>query len=126
MLTSNAGISGVSGDLSLGTGIATARFDRLHDGHSGAIRITTGDTDTRGIGRSGDISLRVGAGHMADGGDVYVTAGNASGYSFLGGNLNLQSGLGDVSGQLVNEYNTMEPPILLKFLFAIFVQATSI
>lgn len=101
MLSSNAGISGVSGDLSLGTGIATARFDRLHDGHSGAISITTGKT--RGIGRSGDISLRVGAGNYADGGDVYVTAGNASGYSFLGGNLNLQSGLGDVSGQLVDE-----------------------
>jgi hypothetical protein len=98
MLSSNAGISGVSGDLSLGTGIATARFDRLHDGHSGAISITTGKT--RGIGRSGDISLRVGAANMADGGDVYVTAGNASGYSFRGGHLNLQSGLGEVSGQL--------------------------
>lgn len=58
MLSSDAGISGVSGDISLGTGIATARFDRLHDGHSGAISITTGGT--RGIGRSGDISLRVG------------------------------------------------------------------
>ena len=123
MLSRDAGISGVSGDLSLGTGIATARFDRLHDGHSGAISITTGGT--RGIGRSGDISLRVGVANMADGGDVYVTAGNTSGYSFLGRNLNLQSGLGDVSGQLVDEVTALWNHLLYS-IFLLFAQATSI
>lgn len=38
---------------------------------------------------------------------MYVTAGNTSGYSFLGGNLNLQSGLGDVSGHLVDEVTAL-------------------
>ena len=89
MFSAIAGTSGVSGDMSFGTGIATSRFDFNHDGHSGAISMTTGST--RGIGRGGDISLRVGTGNMADGGDIFITAGNATGNTFIGGSLNLHS-----------------------------------
>ena len=70
MFSADAGTSGVSGDMSFGTGVTTSRFDHNHDGHSGAIIMTTGSTS--GIGRGGDISLRVGTGNMADGGDIFI------------------------------------------------------
>lgn len=90
MLTAHAGRSGVSGDLSFGTGDASARFDRNHDGHAGSISMTTGNAN--GLGRGGDISLRVGDSKLADGGSVTITAGNATGNTFHGGSLNLYSG----------------------------------
>ena len=99
MFSADAGTSGVSGDMSFGTGVATSRFEFNHDGHSGAISMTTGST--RGIGRGGDISLRVGTENMADGGDIFITAGNATGDTFIGGSLNLHSGSSDyISGDV--------------------------
>lgn len=104
MFSADAGTSGVSGDITLGTGVATSRFDQNHDGHSGSISMMTGST--RGIGRGGDVSLRVGTGNMADGGDIFITAGNATGNTFLGGSLNLHSGSSDfISGDV----NLMSP-----------------
>ena len=79
MFLADAGTSDVSGDTSFGIlGIATSRFYFNHDGHSGAISMTTGST--QGIGRGVDISLRVGTGNIADhGGDIFIRAGNALG-----------------------------------------------
>ena len=42
MFSADAGTSGVSSNMSFGTGVATSRFDSNHDGHSGAIIMTMG------------------------------------------------------------------------------------
>lgn len=102
MTTPDAGVSGVSGDISFTTGAATARFDPFYNdrGNSGSVNMTTGDA--KGLGKGGDINIRVGKSSYKDGGDVLVMAGNASGSSFNGGTLHLSSGAGDdISGEIV-------------------------
>ena len=97
--TGNAGDSGVSGDMSLATGDATARYDRFSDGHAGSISMTTGKA--HGMGRGGDISLQVGTATYADGGDIRIAAGKAQGTTYIGGSLSLSSGGSDeVTGDI--------------------------
>lgn len=62
--------------------------------------------NAQGIGRGGDISLRVGTSKYADGGSFHVTAGNATGNAYVGGTLNLYSGKSD---QQSGEINVMTP-----------------
>ena len=63
--TVNAGTAGVSGKLSLSSGISTR-------GSTGAITAGTGKAN---IGRGGSIHLTVGSGSSGSGGDIETLAG---------------------------------------------------
>ena len=80
--TSNAGTTGVSGGLTLATGVSS-------EGNSGAICVSSGSATE---GRAGAISIAVGEGDSGTGGAVSITAGAAIGESG-------QSGGMDVPGQ---------------------------
>eukprot|EP00571_Detonula_confervacea_P003327 CAMPEP_0172326004 /NCGR_PEP_ID=MMETSP1058-20130122/55305_1 /TAXON_ID=83371 /ORGANISM="Detonula confervacea, Strain CCMP 353" /LENGTH=95 /DNA_ID=CAMNT_0013042679 /DNA_START=41 /DNA_END=324 /DNA_ORIENTATION=- len=61
--------------------------------------MTTGSA--HGIGKGGDINLKVGTGSMADGGDISLMAGKVGGNTFIGGTLTLTSGASDyISGDV--------------------------
>ena len=100
--TNNAGRAGVSGDVSIKTGFATAthqhryRYGHELEGHSGSIEIETGDV--KGIGRGGDIKLRVGISKVQDGGDVTLSGGDAGDY--YGGDIDLFGGKGRRGGDI--------------------------
>lgn len=97
--TPDAGRSGESGDMFMTTGESTASYENWRSknndigGNSGSIGLETGGA--QGIGRGGDITLRVGTAIHSDGGAVKITAGNATGTSYVGGTLDLHSGSGE-------------------------------
>ena len=77
--TSDAGKQGVTGSLSLSTGISSA-------GNSGAIKISSGDAyrnpsplwEKDAAGSGGSIHLSVGTGNHGDGGNVKILAGSTT------------------------------------------------
>jgi hypothetical protein len=77
--TADAGVAGVSGNLSLRTGVAT-------NGDSGSVVLASGSSSS---GTGGDITLTVGSG-TAEGGTFTVVGAASSGDA--GGNINLYAG----------------------------------
>ena len=65
-----------SGSISLGTGDSTVRHNPDYDGDSGSIHLAAGDAN--GIGKGGEINLRVGTSTLKVGGDTSVEAGRAT------------------------------------------------
>ena len=100
--TTNAGRAGVSGNIAITTGFATAkhqhryRYEHELEGHSGSVGIRTGDV--KGIGRGGDIKLEVGNSKVQDGGDITLSGGDAPDY--YGGDIDLFSGKGKWGGDI--------------------------
>ena len=77
--TSDAGKQGVTGSLSLSTGVSSA-------GNSGDIKIATGDAhrdpnplwEKKATGSGGSMHLSVGTGNHGDGGHIKVLAGSTT------------------------------------------------
>lgn len=79
LVLDNAGVSGVSGKMSLPTGKST----------SGMIELETG----QGVGGSGgNVEVSVGAGDFGDGGEIKVTAGSTVSDGSSGGKITLHAG----------------------------------
>ena len=68
LATANAGLAGVSGEVSIKTGDSTF-------GYSGALSMSTGGATG---GRGGSITIAVGEGDSGAGGDVDITAGTTT------------------------------------------------
>ena len=82
--SADAGISGVSGDMTLYSGASTA-------GDSGAVQMSTG----KAVGGSGgNIKLAVGTGDTGAGGNLTATAGESTDALAAGGNMVLSAGKG--------------------------------
>ena len=83
-VTPNAGVSGVSGHISIKTGTASY-------GSSGMIAIATGAATA---GHGGDVRMIVGTGDSGDGGNVIVSAGETTARRRAGGSVKITAGLG--------------------------------
>jgi hypothetical protein len=84
MLTSDAGSSGVSGDITIVTGTSSG-------GKSGSITLSSGAARDA---QAGDISIFVGNGDQNSGGSIYLTAGLSSAEAESGGRVVIQGGEG--------------------------------
>ena len=82
--TANAGLSGVSGSITMSSGTTTL-------GNSGYIYMATGNALS---GTGGDIDMIVGSGEIGNGGNVYMVAGEAEEASRVGGWVQITGGLG--------------------------------
>ncbi len=88
--TPDAGLAGVSGDISLSIGISSEK-------ESGSLIFVTGAAE----GAGGDIVMHVGSGKGTEGGDVLVTAGESSTAEGRGGNVIVIAG----EGSSTDRYN---------------------
>jgi hypothetical protein len=84
ILTPNAGVIGVSGDITLSTGSASV-------GNSGTLFFSSGDSSA---GAGGELSFAVGTGRGGDGGTVRVTGGETADEASTGGDVLFLAGEG--------------------------------
>jgi len=84
MRTTDAGLSGVSGNIDILTGTSSG-------GATGSITISTGPaTNAQG----GDINLLVGMGDEMDGGNIQLVAGTSTAQAHSGGFVRIKGGDG--------------------------------
>jgi len=92
--SADAGVSGVSGGMSVATESAT-------NGESGSVGVSTG---TAVGGAGGAISVSVGSGNTGTGGGITMTAGETSAAGATGGGVSMTAGKGAGFGGAVEIY----------------------